>query len=506
MPSETNAAGLSSFKIAPELLKLIPFETMRRHCLAPVDLNNGKLRLAMVRPKDLTAMDDIRILTGHELEIFPISAAELNEILRQNFMDLAEHPVYAALKLESAAPAAAGSPYPSDPNAVQSVERLFKLAVEMRASDIHLEPQRQGFYARFRVDGVLQTIHGFPKSSQAAMTSRIKVMANMDISEKRLPQDGQASLRHGNKNIDLRISTLPGKYGEKLVIRILDKSDLALGLERLGFEPGAQSVFESLIERSYGIILVTGPTGSGKTTTLYAVLNRLKSPLKNVITLEDPIEYELLAGNSNEMGITQVQVQPKIGLTFAAGLRSALRQDPDVIMVGEIRDKETAETAMKAAMTGHLVMSTLHTNDAPSALGRLMDMGIEPYLMASTIIGVLAQRLVRLLCPRCKEQYRPPVRALKNLFPNREDVSKAIFYRPIGCEHCQKTGYRGRQGIFELLTMTEELKQKTHCGEHLESLRKLVQSQGLKSLRESGMELVFQGLTTVEEISRVTVE
>ncbi|MBI4386185.1 MAG: Flp pilus assembly complex ATPase component TadA, partial [Elusimicrobia bacterium] len=244
----------------------------------------------------------------------------------------------------------------------------------------------------------------------------------------------------------------------------------------------------------------------GKTTTLYAVLNRIKSPLKNVITLEDPIEYELMAGSSNEMGITQVQVQPKIGLTFAAGLRSALRQDPDVIMVGEIRDKETAETAMAAAMTGHLVMSTLHTNDAPGALGRLMDMGVERYLIASTVIGSLAQRLVRLLCSRCKEAYRPPARALEKLFPQRQGISRASFFRPKGCDHCQGAGYWGRRGIFELLTMTDELKQSMHAGESLQGIRNLMRSQGLKSLRESGMELVLQGLTTVEEVARVSTE
>lgn len=291
-----------------------------------------------------------------------------------------------------------------------------------------------------------------------------------------------------------------------LACRILDKSGLALGLERLGFDAPMQSVFESLIEMPHGLILVTGPTGSGKTTTLYAVLNRIKSPLKNVITLEDPIEYELLAGSSNEMGITQVQVQPKIGLTFAAGLRSALRQDPDVIMVGEIRDKETAETAMAAAMTGHLVMSTLHANDAPGALGRLMDMGVERYLIASTVIGSLAQRLVRLLCPGCKESYRPPARALEKLFPQRPGLARAEFFRQKGCEACSGSGYRERSGIFELLAMTDELKQSLHAGESLARIREQMRSQGLKSLRESGMELVLQGLTTVEEVARVSTE
>ena len=299
---------------------------------------------------------------------------------------------------------------------------------------------------------------------------------------------------------------MPGKYGETVVIRILNKANVMFGLEKLGLAPATQSAFEALIERPHGIILVTGPTGSGKTTTLYAVLNRIKSPLINIITLEDPIEYELLAGSGNQMGITQVQVQPKIGMTFAAGLRASLRQDPDVIMVGEIRDKETAETAMTAAMTGHLVLSSLHTNDAPSAVGRLIDMGIEPYLIATTFAGVLAQRLVRLRCPRCKEEYRPPLRALKNMFPGRAGLDKAVFYRPRGCDNCRGTGYAGRQGIFELLVMNDEIKQRIHDGDNLGGIRKAMQAQGMKSLSESGIELVFRGLTTVEEVSRVAVE
>lgn len=484
-------------QIAPAVLKLVPQATMRRHGIVPLDLRDDKLRLAMVNPGDIAAMDDVRIMTGYELEVLPISKEKFAEIMSQGFGEPDEPLVCPGLAADAVA---------SESQTIQTVDKLLKLAIEMRASDIHLEPQRQCLYARFRIDGLLKTIHEFPKPSQAAITSRIKVMANMDIAERRLPQDGQVNFRHEERNIDLRVSMLPSKYGEKVVIRILDKAGLTLGLESLGFEPDMQSVFESLIEKPYGIVLVTGPTGSGKSTTLYSALNRIRSPLKNVITLEDPIEYELLAGSANEMGITQVQMQPKIGLTFAAGLRSALRQDPDVIMLGEIRDKETAETAMQAAMTGHLVLSTLHTNDAPSALGRLADMGIDPYLTASTVIGVLAQRLVRLLCPHCKEQYRPPLRALKNLFPNRQDISGAVFHRQKGCERCQGIGYQGRQGIFELLTMTEELKQKINDTEHVPGIRKIAQSQGLSSLRESGMELVFRGLTTVEEISRVTVE
>lgn len=490
--------GSAMNAVPANLLKLISYETLRRYGAAPLGIYDGRLRLAMANPSDVDVSDDIRVRTGYDVDVVKAPRAEIDAILHKNFGDLAEHPVCPALS--EAAPSGA------EHGAVQMVDRLVALAVGMRASDIHLEPQRAAFFVRFRIDGVLRTIHEFPKTAQAAITSRIKVLGEMDISEKRLPHDGQIVMRHGGRDIDLRVSTMPGKYGEKLVIRILDKSGLSLGLENLGFEPAAQGIFESLIERPYGIILVTGPTGSGKTTTLYSILNRIRSPLKNVITLEDPVEYELLAGGGNEMGVTQVQVHPKIGLTFAAGLRSALRQDPDVIMVGEIRDRETAETAMSAAMTGHLVLSSLHTNDAPSALCRLTDMGIEPYLINTTVIGVLAQRLVRVLCPRCKEAYSPPLRALKNMFPGRKDISGAVFYRPKGCDYCQETGYWGRHGVFELLTLTEEIKDSLQDGGNLAKLRIVAIAQGMRSLRDSGMELVFKGLTTVEEVARVTVE
>ena len=493
-----NPDTASTASIAPEILRLVSYETMRKQGIVPLGLRDGKLRLAMVNKSDIVALDDIRIKTGYELEIYPVSKEELDNILRQNFDAIAEHPHCPALAIDPKSQAA-------ESYAVQSVEKLLNLAISMRASDIHLEPQHQAFFARFRIDGVMKTIHEYPKEHQVTIVSRIKVMAGMDISEKRLPLDGQISLHTDNLNVDLRISTMPGKYGETVVIRLLNKANVMFGLEKLGLAPATQSAFEALIERPHGIILVTGPTGSGKTTTLYAALNRIKSPLINIITLEDPIEYELLAGSGNQMGITQVQVQPKIGMTFAAGLRASLRQDPDVIMVGEIRDRETAETAMTAAMTGHLVLSSLHTNDAPSAVGRLIDMGIEPYLISTTFAGVLAQRLVRLLCPRCKEEYRPPLRAMKNMFPGRAGLEKAVFFRPKGCDNCRGTGYTGRHGIFELLIMNDEIKQRIHDGDNMGGIRRAMQAQGMRSLSESGMELVFQGLTTVEEVSRVAV-
>ncbi len=388
----------------------------------------------------------------------------------------------------------------------QITDKLFEMALDRRASDIHLEPQPAGLFFRLRIDGSLHTIHEFPKTAMASMISRIKIMAEMDIAERRLPQDGQISVKIRGKEIDLRISTLPGKHGEKVVARILDKSATPLDLGRLGMDPQLQSQFEMLIEKPQGIILVTGPTGSGKSSTLYSVLKRLKSPFKNIITLEDPIEYELIPGNSHEAGATQVQMHPKIGLTFAAGLRAALRQDPDIIMVGEIRDQETAEVAIKSAMTGHLVLSTLHTNSAPQTIGRLRDIGIEPYLTASTVLGIMAQRLVRVLCASCREPYELPAHALKAAFPNRRGNYNLTLYRPKGCLQCQGSGYWGRTGIYELLVMNEGIRELVHRSATAAEIKTAAQAQGMKTLRESGLDLVFQGITTVDEVFRNTVE
>lgn len=496
-----NKALEPALAIPEELSRVLSYETMRRYGAAPLGLRGSVLRLAMVDDRDVTALDDLGIRTGYQLETVKVSKAEFEDLLKRYFSGMSVHPLFETLTGETGQ---RGILMQDDAGASAIVEKLLSLAVAMRASDIHLEPQRDGFYARFRVDGILQGIHGFPKALQSSIVSRIKVLSNMDISEKRLPLDGQTSIEQSGKTIDLRISTLPSKYGEKVVIRILDKSAMAVDMDSLGLAPSDQGRFEAMIESPHGLILVTGPTGSGKTTTLYSALSRVRSPLKNIITLEDPIEYELLAGGAGEMGVTQVQVHPKIGLTFASGLRAALRQDPDIIMVGEIRDRETAEAAMTAAMTGHLVLSTLHTNDAVSAVGRLLDMGVEPYLVGSTVIGVLAQRLVRLLCRNCMEEYHPPARALERMFRGGHDVSRAVLRRPRGCARCGGTGYSGRKGIFELLSMTDELRQAVHNGKSGTELGALLKAGGMKNLQESGMDLVFSGLTSAEEISRVS--
>jgi general secretion pathway protein E len=347
----------------------------------------------------------------------------------------------------------------------------------------------------------------------ASIVSCIKVMAKLDITERRLPQDGQISTTVAGRDIGLRVSTVPGKYGEATVIRLLDRTADVVDIDKLGMDTSTRDRFEDVIIKPQGLVLVTGPTGSGKTTTLYAVLNLIRSSLKNIFTLEDPIECELLASSVKETGVTQVQVNSKIGLTFATGLRAALRQDPDVIMVGEIRDRETAEAAMKAAMTGHLVLSTLHTNDAASTIIRLRDIGIEPYLIGSTITGIMAQRLLRLLCSECKQAYETPAQALGNLFPQMslfpdgaEKASLITLYRPAGCARCHGTGYWGRYGIFELLLVNDEIRRLIHEGATAEAMKKAAQADGLKTLRESGCKLVLQGLTTVEEVFQHTVD
>lgn len=504
--------SLSSIAISHDILKLVPADIMLKYAFIPFDIQNGRMSIAVENSNDLTNIDNIRVVTGYDLDVFQDS----KESIKNTFTRLRTSPdeniqtaelQFANIEAVSAAPGE--TPDTEQPSIVKLVDKMINLAIEKRASDIHLEPQQDGLFVRFRIDGILSTIHKFPKAVQSPLISRIKILASMDITERRLPQDGQISIEAKHRNIDLRISTLPGKYGEKTVIRVLDKSGFSLDLGQLGLEPTMQSYFETIIQKPQGLLLVTGPTGSGKTTTLYSVLNKLKSPLKNVITLEDPIEYELLAGKSNESGITQVQINSKIGMTFAMALRAAMRQDPDIIMIGEIRDKETAETAMKASLTGHLVLSTLHTNDSFSTLLRLKDMGIELYLISSTVIGILAQRLVRVLCPHCKEPYKPPSRALKMLLRTEIDPAAEkdlVLYRAKGCDKCQQMGYFGRKGIYELLIINDDLKTLINSGINSEILKQTPAINKMKSLRDAGLELVLKGVTTIEEVFRVTVE
>jgi len=375
------------------------------------------------------------------------------------------------------------------------VNSLISRAVEMGASDIHLEPEKEEFGCRYRIDGILYPSSTIPKNEQSAVISRIKIMANMDIAEKRLPQDGRTQVYAAGREVDLRISTFPSIYGENVVMRILDRSGGILKLEQLGFSKDYLADFSQLIKRPYGIILVTGPTGSGKTTTLYAALSQINTPEKNIITLEDPVEYEI-------PHIRQCQVNVKAGLTFAKGLRSIVRQDPDIIMIGEIRDKETADIAIHAALTGHLVFSTLHTNDAASAATRLIDMGVEPFLVASSVIGILAQRLMRTLCPDCKQKGTLP----DSLRSTVKRGAASSVYKEAGCKNCKQRGYAGRSGIYELLLPNDRIKELIGRKASTTTLREEVIKIGMSSLRDAGLAKVLAGESSVSELLRVTEE
>jgi general secretion pathway protein E len=382
---------------------------------------------------------------------------------------------------------------------IRLVNLIITRAIELRASDIHFEPFEEQFRVRYRVDGVLHDVESPPKRLQAAIVSRVKIMAKLNIAERRLPQDGRIMLRVKGKEIDFRVSSIPTIYGESIVLRILDKSSIVLDIEKLGFPPDTMQGFAELIQKPHGIILVTGPTGSGKTTTLYCVLQKINSPDKKIITVEDPVEYQL-------RGINQIQVKASIGLTFANSLRSIVRQDPDVILIGEIRDAETAEIAIHSALTGHLVLSTLHTNDAPSAMTRLIDMGMEDYLLSSTIIGILAQRLVRVACPDCREPYSPNPMILKEMKLDGEDLSHSNIIDVRGCESCSHTGYWGRMGIFEFLKVTDDVQKLILGKKDANIIKEAARKEGMRTLREDGWLKVKQGMTTVSEVLRVTQE
>ncbi|HOV79808.1 MAG TPA: GspE/PulE family protein [Bacillota bacterium] len=379
---------------------------------------------------------------------------------------------------------------------VKLVNSIIACAVEENASDIHIEPAENGMRIRYRIDGLLREIVNLPEKAKQPLISRLKILSNMDIAEKRKPQDGRFHVKYRNVTVDLRVSTMPNIFGEKAVIRLLDKSSRFMEINQLGFSKKNHEAFMNILKHSHGMLLLTGPTGCGKTTTLYAALNEMNSLDKNIVTIEDPVEYIL-------EGVSQTQVHPKAGLTFAVGLRSILRQDPDVIMVGEIRDAETAEIAMRAASTGHLVLTTLHTNDAAGALTRLIDMGVEPFLVASSVLGVVAQRLVRVICPHCKEPCEPPGGAEERAFLSAAGGATAILYRGKGCTYCGHTGYRGRTGIHEIVTVTKKIRELIHGKRSSDEIKEQAVREGAITLKRDGLEKVLKGLTTVEEVMRV---
>ncbi len=486
---------LDNFKPDEELIKLMPEELSRQTQAVPVKMENNTLHIAMAEPSDLYAIDQIQMQTGMPLEISLSGPDEIKEAInkiakeRSAIKDLLDGLAKAGTDVSARASLAQGS------SIVKLVDVILAQAVRDHASDIHIEPEQDITRIRFRIDGILHEIPTPPKEWEVAMISRIKVLSGMDIAESRIPQDGHFQAKIDEKIIDFRVSTIPTIYGENLVLRILDTASVMLGLEKLGFSSYEDmKKYENLISKPYGIILSTGPTGHGKTTTLYSALMRINTIDRNIITIEDPVEYRLGL-------IRQIQVNAKAGITFANGLRAMLRQDPDVIMVGEIRDLETAVIAIQAALTGHLVFSTLHTNDAPSSITRLINMGIEPFLIAASLIGVMAQRLIRTICPKCKESYVPSKSVLEKW--GLKDKPDTVFYRGKGCDYCKGTGYWGRSGIFELLIVDDEIREMIIANNSTVALRKKAQEKGLRLLGEDGLNKALKGLTTIEEISRV---
>ncbi|MEQ8222041.1 MAG: type IV-A pilus assembly ATPase PilB [Candidatus Eremiobacterota bacterium] len=500
---------LDEVQIDMELARTVPEHLAQRYKVIPVGQENQKLALAMVDPLNVFAIDDIRLITGFDIE--PMisteesimrainnhfggkSIMEVHEevtgIAMSDFEDLEQIEEQDELDLTQLQKLVDEAPI------VRVVNLIITQAINDKASDIHIEPRVKNVCVRYRIDGVLHEVMSPPKHIQAPMISRIKIMASLDIAERRIPQDGKIHLKHDNKEYDLRVSTLPTVHGEKVVMRILDKSAVMIGLDKLGLMPDTRAVFEDLVFKPYGMILVTGPTGSGKSTTLYTALNMLNSSEDNICTVEDPVEYQL-------PGINQVQINPKAGLTFGAALRSFLRQDPDIIMVGEIRDGETAQIAIESALTGHLVLSTLHTNDAAGAITRLIDMGIEPFLVASALVGVIAQRLVRRICPNCREAYTPPEEAVAKFGLNLADTN-IVFYHGRGCDHCKGTGYKGRSGIYEMMTVNENVRPLILRNAPTIEIKDAAIENGMVTLQEDGLRKVLEGTTTIEECLRV---
>ena len=491
---------LSEYRIDPTVASMIPEAICRRYRALAIDERDGKLLVAMSDPANVYALDDIRTITGREVQPVVATASDVEQAIGK-FAGMADQVEQlaseAAEGLEQESDLAEVEAAVEDAPIVKLVQAIMTQAVADRASDVHIEPSEKDVRVRFRVDGVLHEVMHSPKSIQGGLISRLKVMADLNIAEKRVPQDGRIGMRVGTKQLDLRLATLPTVHGEKIVIRILDKSNALLQLSELGLLDHAFKRYEEAFRKPYGAILVTGPTGSGKSTTLYATLNIVNSPDKHIVTVEDPVEYRL-------QGVNQIQVNPKAGLTFASALRSILRADPDIILIGEIRDRETAMIAVESALTGHLVLSTLHTNDAPSAVTRLTEMEVETFLVASAIDCVVAQRLARKLCDRCAERFDPtPAELLEAGVPENQLSEPGNFHRPVGCPACSSTGYRGRIGLYEVMLMSEEIERLTVERASSDAIRDVAVQQGMQTLRDDGLEKARAGLTSIEEIARV---
>jgi len=499
-------------QLDPELVRELPLEFIKKQCAIPIRLNDGEIAIALADPLNIEAYDAILSVLAQPCRKVICPASEIERAVsccyyQTTSMD-SDNENAGAQELPSTDSDIGGASAQTQAEdllsiankapVIKLVNKIFFQAVHSRASDIHIEPYENQARVRFRIDGVLHNVLTLTRQQTRALLSRLKIMANLDIAERRLPQDGQSRIKIGQDLVDVRVSVIPTLGGERAVLRLLDKGSGELGLGQIGFGPEVLERFRNLIRVPHGIILLTGPTGSGKTTTLYAAMNELNCEERNILTVEDPIEYQL-------PGIGQMQVKPKINLTFANCLRHILRQDPDMIMIGEIRDLETAQIAIQASLTGHLVLSTLHTNDSASAVTRLIDMGIEPYLISSSVIAVMAQRLLRLICPKCKSTCRAE-EAVSSLFSESEknSIAQGPFYKGLGCENCLNTGYFGRTGIFELLVIDDDVKELIikRCGSHI--IKEAAIRKGMSTLRQDGLRKALAGQTTLEEVCRVT--
>lgn len=489
---------LNKYEINQSLATLIPESIVRKYKLIAIDKKDDKLIVAMIDPLNFFAIDDVKLFTKMDLEPVISTSSDINKVIDKYYSGESTKKVleeftdnYNAIDTDDMddAEMIAVTSAPI----VRLLNSIIEQAIRTKASDIHLEPYQNDIRVRFRIDGELKQIMILPRSNLSAIVTRVKIIGRMNIAEKRVPQDGRVEMKINDKEVDMRISSLPTVYGEKIVIRLLDKSNFNFTKEGLGFSERNLKIFDQILSQPYGMILVTGPTGSGKTTTLYTVLKELNVIEKNVITIEDPVEYKL-------SGINQVQVNVKSGLTFAAGLRSILRQDPDTVMVGEIRDGETAEIAVRAAITGHLVLSTLHTNDSPSTVARLIDMGIEPYLVSSAVVGIVSQRLVKVLCTKCKKEYEATYTEKKMLHFNEDE--HIILHKAVGCNACNQ-GYKGRAAVHEIMPINENIRKLIDTNANIDEIRHKAIEEGMTSLFDSALALALKGNTTFEEVMRV---
>ncbi len=502
---------LTNYEIREDIIKILPQEMIKKYKVIPINRFGNTLILAVDDPTNISAIDDIKFYTGYNIDIVIASTFGIRDTIDKILDNVsAIEQVEKNFQLDDVEFEEIPDEEETDLNVIETetkqgpvvklVNYILTEAVKKKVSDIHIEQYEKSFRVRYRIDGVLNEFMKLPLKLRSAIISRIKIMSHLNIAERRVPQDGRIKLKYGkNKEIDFRVSTLPTLFGEKVVLRLLDKSNLNLDLKVLGFEQRELELFQQAISKPYGMILVTGPTGSGKTTTLYSALSELNKIDVNISTAEDPVEYNL-------EGINQVQIRENVGLTFAAALRSFLRQDPDIILVGEMRDLETAEIGVKAALTGHLVLSTLHTNDAPGTVTRLVDMGVEPFLISSSLLLVVAQRLARKICENCKKEYKVDKKVLLRYGVEEKDIDTFKVYKGEGCEICNNTGYKGRVALYEVMGISDDLKELITKGATTQEIKEQANREGMKNLREVGLIKVSQGVTTLEEVSRVTIQ